>query len=62
MAQDLIRRNALTSERDAIRALSECYRLGDVAVLASDALYEARRIVIAESGDLLGQILTAGRR
>ena len=62
MADDLRRHNALVSERDAIRALSACgYRLGDVAVLASEALLEARKKVVADN-DALGQILTVKSR
>lgn len=62
MAADLRRRNALINEREAIKALTESgYRLGDVAVLASEALLEARKAIVAESDPLL-QILTAGRR
>lgn len=44
MAADLRRLGATSSERDAIRALTSCgYRMGDVAILADDALVEARR-------------------
>jgi hypothetical protein len=62
MAAELRRHNALVCERVAIRALCGCgYRLGDVAVLASEALHEARKAIIAET-DPLGQILTSVRR
>lgn len=44
MAADLRRLGATDSERSAIRALSAApYRLGDVAALAEDALFEARQ-------------------
>ena len=43
MAADLRRMGATSSERDAIRALTSCgYRMGDVAILAEDALRAAQ--------------------
>jgi hypothetical protein len=48
MAADLHRLGATDSERSAIRALSSApYRLGDVAALAEDALFEARQNAVA---------------
>jgi hypothetical protein len=50
MAADLRRLNVLDSERDAIRALSSLpYRFGDVAVLAEDALFEARQSAVSNT-------------
>jgi hypothetical protein len=48
MAADLRRLGATGSERDAIRALTSCgYRMGDVAILAEDALFEARQQTVS---------------
>lgn len=48
MAADLVRLGAIQDERAAIRALTAApYRLGDVAALAEDALYEARQAAVA---------------
>jgi hypothetical protein len=48
MASDLVHLGATASERDAIRALTACgYRMGDVALLAEDALIAARQSAVA---------------
>jgi hypothetical protein len=48
MAGDLRRLGVTGSEADAMRALKKCgYRMGDVAILAEDALFEARRGLVA---------------
>lgn len=45
MAADLRRLGVTSNERDAIRALTSCgYRMGDVAILAEEALFEAQGI------------------
>jgi hypothetical protein len=50
MAADLRRLNVMGSERDAIRALTSCgYRMGDVAILAEDALYAARQGAVTKT-------------
>jgi hypothetical protein len=47
MAADLRRRGVPADEREAIRALCDCgYRMGDVAILAEDALFEARQSAV----------------
>lgn len=54
MAADLHRLGVTSSEREAIRALSSHgYRMGDVAILAEDALYAARQLAVhaAMAGD-----------
>jgi hypothetical protein len=47
IAADLVARQATASEAEAIRALFGRYDYGDIALLADDALFEARQRAVA---------------
>lgn len=49
MAADLRRFDATNSERDAVRTLFGHYQPLEIALLAGDALYEARLSAVAEA-------------